>query len=138
MSKVFDFIKINCLLGDLLNFRNRFSKGTFFKKSLQNLNFWNLSFIFFFGVPLLLFGLIHLVPVLLSYRNQSIDLLTGFYMRATLALNGLRIYVSWNYISLFNSESFESLQFFVVVMTQLNYVMRSLTKEYWKNNSVTS
>ena len=29
------------------------------------------------------------MPVLPSYRNQSIDL-TGFYMRTTLALNGLR------------------------------------------------
>ena len=33
------------------------------------------------------------MPVLPSYRNQSIDLLcksmTGFYMRATLAFNGL-------------------------------------------------
>ena len=39
-------------------------------------------------------NVIHLVPVLPSYRNQSIDLLsksivTGFYMRATLALSGL-------------------------------------------------
>ena len=33
--------------------------------------------------------LTHYVPVLPSYRNQSIDL-TGFYMRTTLALNGLR------------------------------------------------
>ena len=37
------------------------------------------------------------MPVLPTYRNQSIDLLanqlTGFYMRATLALNGL-IYAS--------------------------------------------
>ena len=34
------------------------------------------------------------MPVLPSYRNQSVDLLanqlTGFYMRATLALNGLK------------------------------------------------
>ena len=40
------------------------------------------------------FRLTHEVPVLLSHRNQLIDLhnanqLTGFYMRATLALNGL-------------------------------------------------
>ena len=35
--------------------------------------------------------LTHQVPVLPSYRNQSIDLhqLTGFYIRATLALYGL-------------------------------------------------
>ena len=35
------------------------------------------------------------MPVLPSYRNQSIDLqanqLTGFFMKATLALNGLII-----------------------------------------------
>ena len=33
------------------------------------------------------------MPVLPSYKNQSIDLLcqlTSFYMRATLALNGLK------------------------------------------------
>ena len=39
--------------------------------------------------------LTHYMPVLPSYRNQSIELicsanqLTGFYMRATLAFNGL-------------------------------------------------
>ena len=31
------------------------------------------------------------MPVLPSYRNQSIDLLTGFYMKVTLALNELSI-----------------------------------------------
>ena len=30
------------------------------------------------------------MPVLPSYRDQSIDWLTGFYMRATLTLNGLK------------------------------------------------
>ena len=38
--------------------------------------------------------LTHYVPVLMLYRNQSIDLLcklTGFCMRATLAFNGLKV-----------------------------------------------
>ena len=31
------------------------------------------------------------MSVLVSYRNQSVDLLTGFYMRETLALNELSV-----------------------------------------------
>ena len=47
--------------------------------------------------------LTHLMPVMSSYRNQSIDLLanqlTCFHMRATLALNGLNIKI-WNSVEM--------------------------------------
>ena len=48
------------------------------------------------------------MPMLLSYRNQSIDLhskLTGFYMRAILAFNGLTDHL---HISLLILNSFQS------------------------------
>ena len=48
------------------------------------------------------------MPVLPTHRNQSIDLLTGFYMRATMALNGLTEF-GYNYIFLLNEIIFLSL-----------------------------
>ena len=48
------------------------------------------------------------MPVLPTYRNQSIDLLTGFYMRATMGLNGLTEF-GYNYIFLLNEIIFLSL-----------------------------
>ena len=65
--------------------------GNFLKKTsvTELVGFWSVDY-----SPVIL--LTHYVRVLPSYRSQSIDLLcksilTGFYMRTTMALNGLKV-----------------------------------------------